>query len=86
MSYPPRKAIFTGMGRMGTVGAQLRYLPPYFPVFNLIEIAFPKLKALVKKAAARTIKVLWNAIADALSQLKAEECINFCAAAGYGAI
>ena len=86
MSYPPRKTIFTGLGRMGTVGAQLRYLPPYSPDLTPIEIVFSEPKALVKMAAARTIKVLWNAIADALSQLKAEECINFCASAGYGAI
>ena len=46
-------------------GARLRYLPPYSPDFNPIENAFAKLKALLRKAAARTIDGLWDAIADA---------------------
>lgn len=36
------------------VGASLIYLPPYSPDFNPIENAFAKLKALLRKAAART--------------------------------
>ena len=42
-------------------GASLRYLPHYNP----IEMAFAKLKALLR-AAARTIPDLWQTIADAL--------------------
>jgi transposase len=37
-------------------GAQLRYLPPYSPDLNPIENAFAKLKALLRKAAERTIE------------------------------
>ena len=44
-------------------GARLRYLPPYSPDFNPIENAFAKLKALLRKAAARTIDDLWTPIA-----------------------
>ena len=47
-------------------GATLRYLPPYSPDFNPIENAFSKLKAVLRKAAARTIDDLWNVIRDAL--------------------
>ena len=47
-------------------GARLLYLPPYSPDFNPIELAFAKLKALLRKAAARTIDALETAIADAL--------------------
>ena len=36
------------------VGAELRFLPPYSPDFNPIEMAFSKLKAFLKKTAART--------------------------------
>jgi hypothetical protein len=36
-------------------GASLRYLPPYSPDFNPIEMAFTKLKTLLRAAAARTI-------------------------------
>ena len=45
-----------------TAGASLRYLPPYSPDFNPIENAFAKLKALLRKAAERTIEGLWTAI------------------------
>jgi len=43
-------------------GASLLYLPPYSPDFNPIEKAFSKLKALLRKAAARTVESLWIAI------------------------
>ena len=43
-------------------GATLRYLPPYSPDFNPIEKAFAKLKALLRKEAARTVEALWSAI------------------------
>src|SRR5881275_2361739 len=43
-------------------GAKLLYLPPYSPDFNPIENAFAKLKALLRKAAERTIDALWAAI------------------------
>lgn len=64
-------------------GARLIYLPPYSPDFNPIENAFPKLKAHLRKAAARTIDDLWNAIANAIDSLTPEECRNFFNAAGY---
>ena len=47
-------------------GAELRYLPPYSPDFNPIEQFFAKLKALLRKAAARTVDALIAAIADVL--------------------
>jgi transposase len=64
-------------------GAVLRYLPPYSPDFNPIEMAFSKLKALLKKAAARTLDALWDAIAEALPRLTSQDCANFFSAAGY---
>ncbi len=67
-------------------GAELRYLPPYSPDLNPIEMAFSKLKALLKKAAARTVEELWSAIAAALPSLNAAECGNYLAAAGYDAV
>lgn len=48
------------------MGAEIRYLPPYSPDFNPIEQAFSKLKALLRKAAARTVPELWDAIASAI--------------------
>jgi transposase len=41
--------------RIEAAGASLLYLPPYSPDFNPIETAFAKLKALLRKAAERTV-------------------------------
>ena len=64
-------------------GATLLYLPPYSPDFNPIELAFSKLKAILRKAAARTIHELWQAIAQSLDAFSPDECKNYFAAAGY---
>ena len=64
-------------------GATLLYLPPYSPDFNPIENAFVKLKALLRKAAARTIGELWDAIRDALPAFSPAECANYFTATGY---
>ena len=66
-------------------GAILRYLPPYSPDLNPIEMAFAKIKALLRKAAARTQDQLWDAIADVLSAFTPDECANYLAHAGYAA-
>ena len=66
-------------------GAGLHYLPPYSPDFNPIENAFAKLKALLRKAAQRTVEGLWTAIGDMLPAFKPQECRNYFAAAGYDA-
>lgn len=64
-------------------GATLRYLPPYSPDFNPIENAFAKLKALLRKAEARTRDELWGAVTKALAGFPASQCTNYFAAAGY---
>lgn len=64
-------------------GARLLFLPPYSPDFNPIEMAFSKLKALLRKAAARTINELWSVVADCLSAFTADECRHYFQAAGY---
>lgn len=66
-------------------GAELRYLPPYSPDLNPIENAFAKLKAALRKAAARTTTELEDAIRHALRTFQPDECANYFAAAGYGA-
>ena len=65
-------------------GATLLYLPPYSPDLNPIENAFAKLKAHVRKAAARTIEALQAATAHALQTFSPAHCANFFAHAGYG--
>ena len=64
-------------------GAILIYLPPYSPDLNPIEMAFAKLKTLLRKAAARTRETLWDAIADVLKAFNPDECANYLAHAGY---
>ena len=64
-------------------GAQLLFLPPYSPDFNPIEMAFSKLKALLRKAAERTVEGLWSAIGHLIDTVTPDECANFFAAAGY---
>ena len=65
------------------VGAELVYLPPYSPDLNPIEMAFSKLKALLRKVAARTIPELWDAITEAIEMFTPTECRNYFTAAGY---
>jgi transposase len=64
-------------------GAQLRYLPPYSPDLNPIENAFSKLKALLRKAAERTVDGLWTQIGCLLDRFLPDECKNYFTAAGY---
>jgi transposase len=64
--------------------ASLISLPPYSPDLNPIEHAFSKIKAILRKAAARTIEDLWTAIAHALATFTPQECSNYFAACGYG--
>ena len=78
------------------IGAWFLFLPPYSPDFNppygdcrqsptgqRIEMAFAKLKALIRKAAARTYDQLWQAVGHVCDLIKEEECYNFFKAAGY---
>lgn len=64
-------------------GARLLFLPPYSPDFNPIENAFAKLKALLRKAAERTVEGLWATIGTLLDAFSPAECANYFAAAGY---
>ena len=64
-------------------GANLRFLPPYGPDFNPIENAFAKLKALLRKVAARTRDALWAAVGAAIDAFTLDECRNYFSAAAY---
>ena len=65
------------------VGAELRFLPPYSPDFNPIEMAFSKFKSILKKIAARSVHDLDGAITTAFHAFTANECSNYFKAAGY---
>ncbi|WHQ68777.1 transposase [Methylorubrum extorquens] len=67
------------------VGARLLYLPPNSPNLNLIDLAFVKLEALLRSAAARTISDLWDTIQRSLTRFAPEEGLADRTAADYDA-
>lgn len=64
-------------------GAKLLFLPPYSPDFNPIELAFAKIKAWLKKTAARTVHALWSAICEAIDAITPTDAASFFTATGY---
>lgn len=64
-------------------GARVQFLPPYSPDLNPIEKLFSKLKARLRKAAARNTEALWKEIRELLNTVSANECTNFFASCGY---
>lgn len=64
-------------------GAWFLFLPKYSPDLNPIEMAFAKLKALLRKAKARTYEALWRAVGDICALFDPQECRNYLKDAGY---
>jgi len=69
-----------------SAGATLLFLPPYSPDLNPIEQVFSKLKALLRKAAERTVEATWKRIGELLKCFTAQECANYLANSGYASI
>ena len=65
--------------------ARMLFLPPYSPDFNPIEQVFAKRKALLRKAAERSVEGLWTTIGKLLDAFTLAECANYIAHAGYDA-
>jgi transposase len=68
---------------IAAAGATLIYLPPYSPDLNPIEKLFAKLKALLRKAAKRSVEALWNEVGELLDTLSSTECAHYFASSGY---
>jgi transposase len=66
-----------------STGAWFPFLPPYSPDLNPIEMAVSKLKAMIRKAAARSYDDLWKAAGTVCGPFSEEECYNYFKAAGY---
>jgi transposase len=64
-------------------GARMLFLPPYSPDFNPKEKAFSKLKALLRKAAERTVTGLWDRIGKLIDLIVPQEARNFFTSCGY---
>ena len=67
------------------VGARLVYLPPYSPDLNPIELAFAKLKSLLRTAAARAVQDIEETIGELLDQFTPRECHAYFRHCGYSA-
>jgi transposase len=64
-------------------GAQLRFLPPYSPDFNPIEMAFAKLKAFLRAARPRAFDQVIALVRTALALFTPAECRNYIRHCGY---
>jgi transposase len=64
-------------------GASLLYLPPYSPDLNPIELAFSKLKRLLRDAAERSVEALWQTIGRLLDRFTPAECANYLRHCGF---
>ena len=71
---------------LAAAGASLLYLPPYSPDLNPIEQLFAKLKALLRKAAARTRDELWSTIGRLLATVPPDQCARYLHHCQYGSI
>lgn len=68
---------------LARVGAQVRFLPPYSPDFNPIELAFAKLKAFLRAMRPRSFEQVCALLAAALGLFTPEECVNYIRHCGY---
>ena len=64
-------------------GARLEYLPPYSPDLNPIQKMFSKLKAYLRKAKARTVEALYDAIGEGLRTIAASDLAGWFKSSGY---
>ena len=64
-------------------GCEVWFLPSYSPDLNPIEEAFSKVKALLKKASARTKEALIEAISEALGAVTLEDARGYFVHSGY---
>ena len=67
-----------------SAGAMLLFLPPYSPDLNPIELAFAKLKQLLRSAAHRAMTALWEDVQRMLELITANDAANFLRHCGYG--
>jgi len=84
MDNLPAHKIAAVRAAIDKAGAQFFLLPPYSPDMNPIEMAFAKLKTLLRRDPERTRDGLWRRIGELLDHFTPDECANYFTAAGYG--
>lgn len=65
-------------------GAQVMDMPTYSPDINPVELAFAKVKALLRRAEGRTIDGFWSRVGQLLNEFSPTECRNYVHHCGYG--
>jgi transposase len=68
---------------IAAAGATLLFIPPYSPDFNPIELAFSKLKALLRAKAIRSAETLWKTLGGLCGSFSPAECANYFRHDGY---
>ena len=68
---------------IGAAGATCLYIPPYSPDLNPIEMAFAKIKSILRRKALRTVEALWRELGEITKCVSPAECQNFLRHAGY---
>jgi transposase len=68
---------------VASAGATVIRLPPYSPDFDPIEMAISKVKAMLRKIAARTVEALIDAIGESLASVSAQDAVNYIRHCGY---
>src|SRR3954453_21497509 len=81
MRLQPARLVF--IDETAATTKMILFLPQYSPDLNPIEMAFAKIKALLRKAATRTFEALWAAVGDICALFSPDECWNFFKEAGY---
>jgi len=84
MDNLPVHKVFGVTAAIERAGASVMHLPAYSPDLNPIEMVFAKLKALLRKAAERTVDGLWDRIGELIAKFSARECKNYLIHDGYG--
>lgn len=82
LSCHTQKAVGEALSR---AGCRALYQPPYSPEYNPIELAFSKLKRLLREVGARTVEALWDALGGLLDRFSPDECANYFRHRGYTA-
>ena len=68
---------------IAAAGGGLLFIPPYSPDLNPIELAFSKLKALLRAKAIRTVDALWKELGDLCDNFSPAQCANYFRHDGY---
>jgi len=74
------------LGLLEAAGVKVRFLPPYSPDYNPIELMWSKVKSILRKLEARTNEDLLLAIGEALSKVTKKDATHWFAHCGYGFI